>query len=158
MRNIIFSEKKKYNQKWLWIILFFLAIIPISLLVFGKDFKLGASGGYIGVTVMLLPIILISLAELRVEVSEDSLKYQFFPFHIKVYEIRFADIDSFTELIYSPLKDYGGWGIKNSFSGIAYNVSGNKGVKIFLKNGKKVLFGTQKPHKFFEALNKATQQ
>ena len=107
---------------------------------------------------LLLPIILISLAELRVEVSEDSLKYQFFPFHIKVYEIRFADIDSFTELIYSPLKDYGGWGIKNSFSGIAYNVSGNKGVKIFLKNGKKVLFGTQKPHKFFEALNKATQQ
>ena len=137
---------------------FFLAIIPISLLVFGKDLKLVASGDYIGVTVMLLPIILIYLAELRVEVSEDGLKYQFFPFHIKVYEIRFADIDSFTELIYSPLKDYGGWGIKNSFSGIAYNVSGNKGVKIFLKNGKKVLFGTQKPHKFFEALNKATQQ
>lgn len=158
MRNIIFSEKQKFNQKWLWIILFFLAIIPISLLVFGKDFKLVASGDYIGVTVMLLPIILIYLAELRVEVSEDGLKHQFFPFHIKVYEIRFADIDSFKELIYSPLKDYGGWGMKNSFSGIAYNVSGNKGVKIFLKNGKKVLFGTQKPHKFFEALNKATQQ
>ena len=52
MRNIIFSEKQKFNQKWLWIILFFLAIIPISLLVFGKDFKLGASGGYIGVTVI----------------------------------------------------------------------------------------------------------
>ena len=157
MRNIIFSEKQKFNHKWLWIILFFLAIIPISLLVFGKDFKLVASGDYIGVTVMLLPII-IYLAELRVEVSEDGLKYQFFPFHIKVYEIRFADIDSFKELIYSPLKDYGGWGMKYSFSGIAYNVSGNKGVKIFLKNGKKVLFGTQKPHKFFEALNKATQQ
>ena len=102
--------------------------------------------------------ILIYLAESRVEVSEDGLKYQFFPFHIKVYEIRFADIDSFKELIYSPLKDYGGWGMKYSFSGTAYNVSGNKGVKIFLKNGKKVLFGTQKPHKFFEALNKATQQ
>ena len=158
MRNIIFSEKQKFNHKWLWIILFFLAIIPISLLVFGKDFKLVASGDYIGVTVMLLPIILIYLAELRVEVSEDGLKYQFFPFHIKVYEIRFADIDSFKELIYSPLKDYGGWGMKYSFSGTAYNVSGNKGVKIFLKNGKKVLFGTQKPHKFFEALNKATQQ
>ena len=157
MRNIIFSEKQKFNHKWLWIILFFLAIIPISLLVFGKDFKLVASGDYIGVTVMLLPII-IYLAELRVEVFEDGLKYQFFPFHIKVYEIRFADIDSFKELIYSPLKDYGGWGMKYSFSGTAYNVSGNKGVKIFLKNGKKVLFGTQKPYEFFEALNKATQQ
>ena len=157
MRNIIFSEKQKFNQKWLWIILFFLVIIPISLLVFDKDFKLGAEG-YIGVTVMLLPIILIYLAELRVEVSENALKYQFFPFHIKVYEIRFADIDSFKELIYSSLKDYGGWGMKYSFSGTAYNVSGNKGVKIFLKNGKKVLFGTQKPYEFFEALNKATQQ
>ena len=35
---------------------------------------------------------------------------------------------------YNPIIDYGGWGIKHSYIGKVYNVSGNFGVKnIFVK-------------------------
>ena len=68
--------------------------------------------------------------------------YQFFPFHFKSHTIRIKDINSFKAMKYSPLKEYGGWGIRFGFKGKAYNVSGNKGVKLFLTNGKNILFDT----------------
>ena len=44
---------------------------------------------------------------------------------------------------YKPISQYGGWGIKYGFNGKAYNVSGNLGVKVFLKNGSNIMFGSQ---------------
>jgi len=37
---------------------------------------------------------------------------------------------------------------------MAYNVYGNKGVKLILKNKKKILIGTQKPEEFTRQLAK----
>jgi hypothetical protein len=53
--------------------------------------------------------------------------------------------------------EYGGWGYRvgGKKSGIAFNVSGNMGVQIELKNGKKILLGTRKPKEAEEALKKA---
>jgi hypothetical protein len=47
---------------------------------------------------------------------------------------------------YNPIKDYGGWGIRwGSFrKGNAYNMSGNMGLQLVFKDGKKLLFGTQR--------------
>ena len=47
------------------------------------------------------------------------------------------------------LLEYGGWGLKGGLlwkksKGIAINVSGNIGIQLELKNGKKLLIGTQK--------------
>lgn len=50
---------------------------------------------------------------------------------------------------YDALSEYGGWGLKggalwNNSKGKAINVSGNIGIQLELKNGKKLLIGTQK--------------
>ena len=68
------------------------------------------------------------------------------------------EIESFKAMEYSPLKEYGGWGIRYGFKGKAYNVSGNKGVKIFLKNGSNIMFGSQKHQELAKALKMAKQQ
>jgi len=47
------------------------------------------------------------------------------------------------------MKEFGGWGIRYGFESKAYNVSGDKGVQIVLKNKRKVLFGSQN-HKQLE--------
>ena len=49
-------------------------------------------------------------------------------------------------------------GIRYGFKGKAYNVSGNKGVKIFLKNGTNIMFGSQKHKELSKALKGAKQQ
>lgn len=58
--------------------------------------------------------------------------------------IRFNDIVSAEDVQYRPIRDYGGWGIRFSRKGMAYNMSGNHGVKLKLKNGKRVLIGSQR--------------
>ena len=90
--------------------------------------------------------------------SNKGLQYQFFPFHLKSYTIKLDEITSFEELTYSPIKDYGGWGIRYGFKGKAYNVSGNRGVKIYLKNGKNILFGSKKSHELALVLEQIMKQ
>lgn len=157
MKIILFKENQKFNQKWLWIILFLAAITPILILILDEGFKL-ATTNFVLISMMLLPLFLIYFTELRVEISRESLKYQFYPFHLKVYEIKHDEIETYDQITYSPLKDYGGWGINHTVNGSAYNISGNKGVKMILKNGKKILFGSQKAKEFYEALNQTTEQ
>ena len=99
--------------------------------------------------------LLFYLFELRIKVNNDGLHYQFSPFHLKFHTIKMDEIESFKAMEYSPLKEYGGWGIKYGFKGKAYNVSGSKGVKIFLKNSSNIMFGSQKHKELAKALKNA---
>lgn len=56
---------------------------------------------------------------------------------------------------YSPVKEYGGWGIRFGKSGRAYNIKGNQGIQLVLKDGKKFLIGTQQPGTFIQAVRSA---
>ena len=105
----------------------------------------------------MLPLIFY-LFELRIKVSNKGLHYQFFPFHFKSHTIKIEDIEKFKAMEYSPLKEYGGWGIKFGFKGKAYNVSGNKGVKVFLKNNTNIMFGSQRHNELSKALKKIKKQ
>ena len=84
--------------------------------------------------------------------------YRFFPFHYKSYCIKTNEIERIEALKYRPLGDYGGWGIRYSFKGKCYNVKGNLGVKVFLKNGSYILFGSQKHLDFEKSLRAVIQQ
>ena len=70
----------------------------------------------------------------------------FFPIHLKEHLISFDDIVSYKLRTYSPIREFGGWGIRYGFECKGYTVSGNKGLEITLKNGRKILFGSQKPN------------
>ena len=64
-----------------------------------------------------------------------------------------AEIKSAKAVKYNPILDYGGWGIRYRFKTKAYNIKGNKGVRIYLKNGKNILFGSQKHKEFAKIIN-----
>ena len=44
---------------------------------------------------------------------------------------------------YSPVIEYGGWGMRYGRNGTAFNVRGNVGIQIVKKDGKRILIGTQ---------------
>jgi hypothetical protein len=54
------------------------------------------------------------------------------------------EIEKISVREYSPLFEYGGWGIRRGKSGRAYNVKGNIGLQLVLKNGKKILLELKK--------------
>jgi hypothetical protein len=65
-----------------------------------------------------------------------------------------VEIESFEVRTYRPVTEYGGWGIKGSSRNKAYNISGNVGLQLKLKNGRRVLFGTQESQAVEYAMRK----
>ena len=147
----LFEENQKFTQWWLWVILLSFPIIS-----FGPFDENTININYVLIG-FFIPF-LFYLFELRLKVSAEGLHYQFFPFHLKSHIIKLEDIEKFKAMEYSPLKGYGGWGIKYGFKGKAYNVSGNKGVKIFLNNGTNIMFGSLKSSELAKAMKMAKQQ
>ncbi len=68
---------------------------------------------------------------------------KFIPFHNTPRLIDWNEIEKLEVVKYDPIGDYGGWGIKSKKGKKAYNVSGDIGLKLYLKNGKNILIGTQ---------------
>jgi hypothetical protein len=66
-------------------------------------------------------------------------------FQWKERTIPWSDIDRIYVRQYSPLKEYGGWGIKKGRNGWAYTMSGHYGIQIVKKDGKEIMVGTRQP-------------
>ena len=147
----LFEENQKFTQWWLWAILLSFPIISVGPF---DDNEINLYHVLIGLAIPLL----FYLFELRIKVNGEGLHYQFSPLHLKSYTIKLDEIEKFDALQYRPIGDYGGWGIRYGFKGKAYNISGNKGVKIYLKNGRNILFGSQKHTDLEKALREITQQ
>ncbi len=92
------------------------------------------------------------LLKLVVEVYEDHLFIQYWPLTSR--KIDFSEIVQVTTRTYSPIKEYGGWGIRGLSSGkkMAYNVKGNKGVELTLRGGRKVMIGSQRANELALAI------
>ncbi len=80
------------------------------------------------------------------EVRADGFYYKFSPFINKMRRIPLEQIATAEVKKYSPLLEFGGWGYRRSpfRRTTAYNISGNKGVLITLKTGRRIMFGTQR--------------
>ena len=97
------------------------------------------------------------------------------PFYVKTKSFYWEDIAKAYIRKYKPVVEYGGWGIQDGNDGLnllgntrfsvgkikflqketnnmAYNMSGNIGLQLVLKNDKKVLIGTQKQDELLEVV------
>lgn len=151
-RDKFFTEVQKIRQLWVQVIIF----LPLALVIWQWNDLIKQPVTLIFPLIMgILCPVLIYLSNLRTEVRQDSLYFRFFPYHLSFNKISINDIKTYEVRTYRPIMEYGGWGIRYSLRfGKAYNVSGNRGVQLVLKNGSKILFGSQKPEEFAEALKK----
>ena len=146
----LFEENQRFTQWWLWVILLSFPIVSFW------PYDDNTINRYHVLIGLVIPFFY--TFQLRIKVSVDGLHYQFFPFHFKSHTIKIEDIEKFKAMEYSPLKEYGGWGIKFGFKGKAYNIRGNKGVKVFLKNNTNIMFGSQRHNELSKALKKIKKQ
>jgi hypothetical protein len=110
-----------------------------------------------GVVVPMLIVVLFWVLKLETEVRPDGLYVRYFPFHINFKRFGAEDLSEYYARTYSPIWEYGGWGIRGSFGkGKAYNVSGNKGVQLVFKSGKRLLIGSQRAEELEEAIRSIT--
>lgn len=101
-----------------------------------------------------LPIIIFLLTKLKTSIDHTGIHISFFPFIRNRNYSWGKDIIQAEVIKYSPIRDYGGWGIRKSFkNGTAYNIKGNQGIKLLLSNQKTLLIGTQKPQEVQRIIN-----
>ena len=145
--KIEFKEEQKFTQWWLWLIL-----IPIGILsIFGiykqliLEEKFGdkpiSDFGFIMFAVFIFALIgLFLIMKLKTTIDKNGIRMSFFPFTKK--QVEWNEIKNAKVVNYGFV---GGWGIRLwTKYGTVYNIKGNKGLAIELKNGKKFLIGTQK--------------
>lgn len=148
----VFKEQQRFTQLWVIILILISAFVSLGILI-GSYLKYPGSYSTgelaLHVTIVVLVFGLIFLITLTTRIDEQGIYYQFFPFHLKFKTIKWTEIDKVYVRTYSAITEYGGWGLKggafwNKSKGRAINVSGDIGIQIVLKNGKKLLIGTQK--------------
>jgi hypothetical protein len=159
--EILFSEKQKFRQWWLWAILLIVnGIILIS--IFKQlitDQPLGDKPmSNLGLLLTAVPLLLITLLILNIRldtlVKNDGIYVRFFPFHWSFKKFSWDLIFSSYIRKYSPLQEYGGWGMRIGLfgKGNAWNISGDKGLQLQFTNQKKLLIGTNQPEKLAATL------
>ncbi|MBT8319422.1 MAG: hypothetical protein KJP01_04760 [Gramella sp.] len=141
----VFRETQAFRQWWLFLILGSMLIIStISFFSKSSGFELN-NHGMIAFILSLLIAILFWATKLETRIDASGIHTQFIPFNFFRKNFRWNEISNCFVREYSPISEYGGWGVRGFGTAKAYNVSGNMGIQIVTKDAKKFLIGTNKP-------------
>ena len=137
----LFTEKQRFNQWWLWLLLVVCSATPIIIMFKEYSNDKVSSNNLWALIIIFLAIILFVIMRIKTVVTQENIQLIYFPFLWKT--INLSDIDAMKVINYGFV---GGWGIRLwTRYGTVYNVRGNKGLHIKLKNGKQLVIGTQQP-------------
>lgn len=144
----VFVEEQRFNQWWLYAIFAFTFagwfLIIHEKIQKGKSFDELIIFIFFGI---LLILIILGFFSLRLETRIDAkgITARFTPFRFLTRHYEWKEIREIFVREYSPIAEYGGWGIRGLGKKKAYNVAGNNGIQIVTKDKKNFLIGTQQP-------------
>ena len=169
--ELIFMERQRFNQWW---ILALIAIINgiiifacITQLALGKPLGNNpvSDRALIVITVILLLVTVCFLfVRLDTVINSEGVYYRMFPYHLRFQFKPWEHISEAAVLKVRPVSEFGGWGMRFKilnfggqgihigFGSKSYTVSGNKTLKLALKNNKKIYIGTRKADELTEFL------
>ncbi|MCH3883069.1 MULTISPECIES: hypothetical protein [Tenacibaculum] len=158
----VFKEEQRFIQTWLIVLLAVSIIVPMAIIIntYLEDNSTMTTNEFVfTIAGILLSVSFIFFFKLTTRIDEKGIHYQFFPFHFSMRKITWSEIEKAHVRTYDPISEYGGWGLKggafwNKSKGTAINVSGDVGIQLELKNGKKLLIGTQKENQVNLVLKK----
>lgn len=149
---LFFGENQRFSQWWLWLLL----MVVISNLV--REFINGTAEEkdalFFSALTLTLTSVLFGIMKLETTIDINGISVRFFPFHLKKKHFNWDQLENCYLRSYKPIMEYGGWGIRKTFSGkgTAYNVKGKVGLQLVFKNGDRLLIGTQKAEEMNEVL------
>jgi hypothetical protein len=153
--NVTFYEEQRLEQPWLRLAAFASALTtPIILVIvfwvlynnpqMKRSLAIFVPVAAVVVVVDFGVLWLVSAARMVTEVRFEGITVSARPFKRLRRTIPFDRIASCEARDYSPIREYGGWGIRLGPGGKAYNMSGNRGAQLVLASGERVLIGSQK--------------
>lgn len=148
-----FHEEQRFQ--WSWTGMFFVPALVVGYGVYRqvwleRPFLAGA---------LLWPAFIVSLVvafwflklKLVTEMREEGL-YIKFVWLWPERTIAWDQIRSLEDRTYRPIRDFGGWGVRSAARGIVYHARGNRGVRMVLASGERVLLGSQRTEELARAI------
>lgn len=169
MEKVLFREVQKFRQVWLWLLMLFSFGIPLVIIASEMviEIKTGSDERFLLAFIFLFLLVIGSVLvwlflkmKLEVEIRAEEIRFRYPPMMNKWKNLRKTEIERFEVRQYKPVAEYGGWGIKSSWKkrNIAYNVSGNIGLQLYLKNGNKILIGTELKYEIGHAMGRMMKE
>lgn len=140
----VFTETQRFYRRWWWLMAgaTSLMVSPLARAIHEPR--------ALEALLIALPLLLLVLAglwcmKLTVRVDEFGIHYQYVPFLNRWRHWPWHEFRQVFPRTYSPLGDYGGWGLRGLPGNLAYNIWGTAGLQLVFRSGHKLLLGTQQP-------------
>ncbi len=164
--EVLFSETQRFKQWWLWIIL-----VGVSAVLFYSFFKQLIHGepqgkqpmsdGWLVLSTAIIISVLgfVMSMKLQTRITNNGIAVRFFPFHATFKMYPWTALNKVFVRQYNPIREYGGWGYRLGIfgHGMALNVSGDKGLQLEFKTGKRLLIGTCRAEEVQQILQQLLQ-
>ncbi|HVL99616.1 MAG TPA: hypothetical protein VM324_10030 [Egibacteraceae bacterium] len=125
-------------------------VVVAAFVVLGVVAGGGRGQSVAGVAVLASMAALLAV-RLVTTVDDGGVRVRFPP--LKGRYLPFEQIAAFADERYSPMREFGGWGYRIGGRGKrAYNVSGNRGVRVHLVDGKEVVIGSRRSGELADAI------
>jgi hypothetical protein len=162
MSKTLFKETQRFNQKWIIVLVSIPLVLTLWVIVkqviLGEPFGDNPAPDWVLWLSLLVPVLIIAFIfslTLNTRIDKDGICYRFSPVQRHKRWIKWGEVKDAYVRKYKPITEYGGWGFRSGGrSGKALNTSGNMGLQIVFKDGKRLLLGTNKPEELERVLGK----
>jgi hypothetical protein len=135
----MYKERQSFWTWWLivlFVVIMYVQVQPIYESNWNVD-----DPDYIGLAILFAVLIFFILVRLNTTINEQGICIRFIPF-VRKKTWLWEQIEDVYIKEYA-ISDYGGWGYRIGKNGVAYNTKGKYGLQLLLKDGSKVMIGTQ---------------
>ncbi|NPV83071.1 MAG: hypothetical protein HPY46_05770 [Candidatus Aminicenantes bacterium] len=150
---VIYEEKQKLNLGLLW-----LPILAPMLMMWYAFYQQIIRGKPVGtrpapdaivvvlfvIFGLLFPYLMLKTV-LVLQVRPDGFYFRYYPFQLRYRKVSWLEIKEVKVLNFSPVRDFGGYGIKYARGAKIYVAKGNKGIKITPLSGRQLIFSSDNP-------------
>lgn len=162
---VVYREEQNFDWRVYAFVALMEALVGLTLVwLYKNDPRLTIEGSLVSMGASLFafaaisfPVLLVvGLLRMTTEVTPSDVRVWFgwiptYRRFIPIGEIRKIEVVS-----YRPLADYGGWGIRSGRDGErVLNARGNRGVRLTLGDGSRLLIGSQRPEALAVAIERS---
>jgi uncharacterized integral membrane protein len=157
MANQVYKETQTYRRTW---VMYFILMVELPTLILLLVFfiqaedktEMGIALSVVGGTLTLILLFIFNL-KLETRIDRIGVSFKFFPFVRTWRKYPREKIQSISVISYSPITDFGGWGLEGNSTTKAYSILGDKGLLLDVGEKKKIMIGTMKANELKDFLS-----